>query len=102
MVWRGSAFDFISEEIVLLHDHFLGAYGECNNGSIVGQSLKIENGHYTSQLLVNVTTAMIERSIECVYDDPSNITTGGSLIIITSGNQNNYYICVFTIGVYCS
>ena len=92
-VWRGSAFGCISEEIVLLHDHLLGAYGECNNGSIVGQSLKIKNGHYTSQLSVNITTTMIGKSIECIHDDPSSITTVGSLIITTSGNRINQSRC---------
>ena len=64
-VWRGSALDCVHEEIVLLHSHFTsenGAYGVCNNGSIVGRSLPTQNGsYYTSQLSVTVSLVWLGR-----------------------------------------
>ena len=47
-VWRGSAFDCPSSEISLLHSAYAEGsvlcahYGECNNGSIIAQSLSVE------------------------------------------------------------
>ena len=55
-----------------------GAYWECNNEWL--QSLKIEKEHwlyFTAIILVNATTAVIEKSIECTYvhDDPDDMST---------------------------
>ena len=92
-VWRGSALDCLHEEIVLLHSHFTsenGAYGVCNNGSIVGRSLPTQNGsYYTSQLNVTVSPSMIGKSITCVHDDSmGNINIIGSLNISVSGERS--------------
>ena len=85
-VWQGSAFDCKIREITLRHRLFTyGVAGECNNGSIVAQSLREQDGLYTSQLNVTFTTALIGKSIECVYDSLVNTSTVGSLNITTSG-----------------
>ena len=55
-VWRGTAFscENSNDEIVLLHSQFVnGTLGTCNNGTIVGQDIRVENDtYYTSQLSV--------------------------------------------------
>ena len=56
-LWDGTAFDCDENGILLRHDQFTsGGIGQdCNNGAIVGQSLRAENDCYTSEL--NVTTS---------------------------------------------
>lgn len=55
----------------------------CNNGNIVGWIVRVENGVYTSQLNVMLTSDIVGRSIECAYDNGTihkigslNLTTG--------------------------
>ena len=92
-VWEGSAFNCLSNEITLLHRQFLeSARGQCNSGSIVGHSLRIDNGSYlvyTSQLNVTVSSDMIGKSIECFYDDQSGIkeVVGNLNITLSSGED---------------
>lgn len=84
-VWRGSAFNCTSQEIILLHRHFdsvNGAYGICNNGSIVAQSVRVNNGHYTSRLTVTFNSDLIGKSVECIHDDIVNITYVGARNIV--------------------
>ena len=70
-VWTGTAFDCPNNEITLLHSSYKsgrhGAFGSCNNGAIVAQSLGVEDSYYTSQLNVKVTTNnnMIGKTIIC-------------------------------------
>ena len=75
-VWRGSALDCIGNEIVLRHRLFTsgGALGECNRGSVLGSSLRLESGSfYVSQLSIRNSTEVIGESIECVLFD-TNVT----------------------------
>ena len=77
-VWSGSAFDCTGGEITLLHSFYEStAYGECNNGSIVAQSLRVENNNtsYTSQLNIAVSADMIGKSVECAYDSGNTETS---------------------------
>ena len=80
-VWRGSAFNCTSSEISLLHSAYaessvLRAYGECNNGSMIAQSLSIADSMwYTSQLNITLSADVIGKSVECHYDDSSTITS---------------------------
>ena len=91
--WRGSAFDCPRGEIILRHRFFSldgedSEAGVCNNGSIVGQSLRVQDGQYSSQLNVTVTADMIGRSVECVYADGGNSTIVGSLNVTSSGKKS--------------
>ena len=93
-VWHGSVFDCASGEISLLHSFYESteshAYGECNNGSIVAQSLRVENIMcYASQLNITVNADMVGKNIECIYDDGNTVTSQlvGALNI-TRGNSN--------------
>ena len=93
-VWKGTAFDCpsSSHEIILLHSRFKnerGTHKACNNGTIVGQSLRVENTSYTSQLNVTVSSNMIGESIKCVHDDGKVATSvESSTIIPTTGTYN--------------
>ena len=95
-VWRGSAIDCPGGEINLLHRLYndtethisIHAYGECSNGSIVAQGVRIENGTYISQLNVSVSTDMIGRSIQCFEDTTYSTLLVGSAIISTSGKDS--------------
>ena len=61
-----------SNNIVLLHSQFassMGTLGTCNDGAIIGWSVAVDNGCFTSQLNVTVNVELEERYIECVYDD---------------------------------
>ena len=86
-LWRGSAFDCASSsnEISLLHNLHMNnnalarANGVCNNGSIVAQILRVDNGSiYVSQLNVTVSDSVVGKTIECnyiIYDNESTVTT---------------------------
>ena len=84
-VWRGSAFDCRNNDISLINSRFESgtATGECNNGSIVGQSINC----YTSQLNITVSSDMIGKNIECVHDN-STETIIGTLTIATAGETS--------------
>ena len=83
-VWQGSAFDCLIDEIYLLHRLFAeNARGECNDGSIVAQSLRVETIRTISRLNITVSDDLIGKNTACVHDDLSNIITVGSLIIPT-------------------
>ena len=69
-VWQGSAFDCqeSNDEISLRHSEFTSSeYRACNNGTIVGQGIKVEGNSYTSQL--TVSTKSYKGIIECIYDN---------------------------------
>ena len=85
-VWRGSAFDCRNNDISLIHSRFESgtATGECNNGSIVGQSIKVEGNCYTSQLNITVSSDMIGKNIDCVHDNLAE-TVIGTLTIAAAG-----------------
>ena len=86
-VWRGSALDCISNDITLWHRQFVseGARGECNEGSITGNSLRVEGSFYVSKLRVKVSPEVIGESIECLHDGMNTTTIGYSLISATTG-----------------
>ena len=92
-VWQGTALNCeVGTVINLLHSEFIsqeGAFGNCNDGGIVGCSLRIENNRYTSQLGVVVTNDMSGETIECVYDNGATTTEIGnySINLTSTGNQ---------------
>ena len=86
-VWQGTAFDCLSNEITLLHNRFNnGTVGVCNNGAVVGKSIGIKNGCYTSQLTFKLSTDMIGESVVCIHDDTTTNThmIGSSTRIVTT------------------
>ena len=93
-VWRGTVFNcpLSDHEVVLLHSRFesdTGTFRTCNNGAIVGQSLRVEdNSRYISQLNVTVSSDMIGESIECAHDHGGTTESdviGSSILSTISG-----------------
>ena len=90
-VWRGTVLNctMSDHEIVLLHSRFesdRGTLRTCNNGAIVGQSLRVENNScYTSQLNITVSPEMIGETIECAHDHGTTNTIGSLTINTTEG-----------------
>ena len=87
-VWQGTALNCRGNEITLVHRQFTsdeGAFGECNDGSIVGRSIKVENGYYTSQLRVRVNSDVIGESIVCLHDHTRTTQIGHLTINATTG-----------------
>ena len=79
-VWHGSAFDCGggNDEIGLRHSQYSseqGASGTCNNGDILVQTIGVDNSnHYISQVNVNVTSEMHNKTIECDREDFYRVT----------------------------
>ena len=91
-MWKGSAFNctMSDNEIVLLHSRFeqdVRTHKTCNNGTITGEAIKVEERYYTSQLHVTVGLDMIGESIECANDDGVTMPIGSSTIAITTGRS---------------
>ena len=93
-IWQGSALDKCEvQEISLRHDRFtepMGARESCNNNFIIGQSLRVENGCYTSELNVTVTLDDDGKTIECAYYNVTEATTIGLLNISLTGKTFVY------------
>ena len=92
-IWRGSALGKCEvQEISLRHDRFtelMGARESCNNNSIVGQSLGVENRRYSSQLNVTATLDKIGKTIECAYYNITESNTVGLLNITLTGKSTS-------------
>ena len=75
------------QKIILWHRLFdIGTSGVCNNGTIVGQSLRAENGSYTSQFNITVSSELIGETIECAHDNGSITSPVGHLKISRTSN----------------
>ena len=96
-MWKGSAFDcaMSDNEIVLLHSRFEQdthrTHKTCNNGTIAGEAIKVEESYYTSQLHVTVGLDVIGESIECANDDGVTMTIRSLMVTITTGNVMGAY-----------
>ena len=80
-VWRGTALNCPSDEIVLLHRRFTesdGAIRSCNNGATVAQSLSVQDNLYTSQLNVTIVPNVAGKSIICLYDGMGDGTSSNA------------------------
>ena len=65
-VWHGTAFNCPSNEITLRHSQFdrVHAIGECNQGDICAHAESNgSNNRYTSRLIVNVTSALNDKTV---------------------------------------
>ena len=90
-LWRGGAFhcqDRAAMEFSVLHYRYSlpeGVNQSCNDGAIVGRSVKVENDtnslSYTSQLDVELTSDLLSTWIECAYDSGTEEAVVGSLNI---------------------
>ena len=58
--------------------------GSCNNGAIFGRLARVENGSYTSQLTVSVSSGMIGSNISCFHEIEANTTLIDTLLMTTT------------------
>ena len=85
-VWRGSAF-MSCDYIALLHSQFdQSTYGICNNGALIGNSVRVENGSYTSQLNITISRELDKTSIECIHDNHTQLLSVGMSTLELKGN----------------
>ena len=73
-VWQGTIFDGCqNEKITLRHSGFTSGtviQESCEmRGPVVGRSLSVAGGSYTSQLLVNITEELSGKTIECANEN---------------------------------
>ena len=98
-VFLGSAFDCKNSrnEIRLLHNRYnrtTGTNGTCNNGAIMGHSLRFEDNHYISQLHITVSYDLVG-TVECIHDNGTTTKTVGNYsipLITTDGNGEDLNI----------
>lgn len=81
-VWSGSAFTCAGGEIILLHSDFpSGTSGECSDAiTAYSNGPRVESECYTSQLRVNVSSEMNNKTITC---SGSGIV-GETFLLVTS------------------
>ena len=98
-VWQGAqVFDCpnFSNQILLRHNSFgSSVMGECNAGSIVGRSLRVDGNRYTSQLSIEYNEHLNGSNITCAHDDGFTISSRLSLMITQNmiGNRYCFNIC---------
>ena len=86
-VWRGSVFDCDehANQIPLRHSQFEHgvAVGLCNNGRIIGSSLRSVDHTFTSQLSVqlDIDSTLNGRTVACVHNNGSHETAVGNYTI---------------------
>ena len=78
-----------SDQLGLQHGKFdEGVVEHCNNGAVVGRSLKSENGSYTSQFNITVSSEQLLAGgmIECLHDNGTHVSdsvVGAANITVT-------------------
>ena len=84
-MWQGSGVFNCpnhNNEIILRHINFdSSVLGECNDGAIVGESLRVNGSSYTSQLNIIYKEEYAGKNVTCSYDDGTSITPFSSTII---------------------
>ena len=97
-VWTGNLFECPGNTIVLRHQEYGSAIGECNNGAVIARSIGVLdiNGSrcFSSQLTVTINIEMNNKTVTCLYSNGTtepvvdalkiNITTGIIIIIMSS------------------
>lgn len=88
-LWNGTAFDCPTNEIILRNSRFStgGISDDCNNGAITGQSVRVDNNCYTSQLNVAVSASLNNKTVRCTLNsnDGTAITVGEASLTVISG-----------------
>jgi hypothetical protein len=78
-VWEGSALENCSDgSITLRHSQFsnrLTINKTCGaTGQVIGQAISVENGSYTSKLIIEDTQQIIGNQIVCTMGGDNNVT----------------------------
>ena len=96
-MWQGSGFNcpLSGNEILLSHNNFQGGTTRtCNNGDIIGRSVRMMDNYYTSQLAISYTIGLDGSTIECMRTGgtAATMTIGSSVLFTTTGSFfNNSY-----------
>ena len=71
-----------SNELVLYHQKFdEGTTASCNNHTVTGRSVSVENNTYISQFNIEFSLELIGETIECIHDDGAlTFVVGNSMI----------------------
>jgi hypothetical protein len=88
-VWNGSAFNCpaTNNDIHFFHSSS-GIETTCNDGAIVGRTIRAENNTYISQLTVSVSTEMISMNVSCFHDSgATQELIGSSRLTLSRGNS---------------
>lgn len=113
-IWTGTGFRNCPgnvDRIILRHNQFSslgGAIGTCNSGTIVGQSIGVQDADcYISQLDVFVTSDIVGTTIVCSHDNGSAefMEVGRSTLTTTTGTIINYTThaaCTFNLVCACA
>ena len=106
-VWKGSIVDDhcqnSNHELKLSHAHYNSSeetHISCDYGSIFGRIVGVENNTYTSQLIVNLTYSVTQKSIECIHDNGSSETSVGSINITLGMPTSITHLLQFCIQVF--
>ena len=92
--WKGTAFNCPA----LLHSQFNTALSEtCTGGAITAESIGVVDNCYTSRLMVNVSPALNETTVECTL---SGATVVGSRTLLIAGMGKCTYIYVVVINLW--
>ena len=63
--------------------------GDCNDGAIVGQSLRVEDDCYTSQLSVTISLDLNNKTVRCVHRSSVGTNTiDESTLTVISGKYS--------------
>ena len=88
-IWQGTIFNGCQNENIILRHSLFNTSGivmhtSCGTkGPVVGRSVSVAGGSFTSQLLVNITDDLIGETIECANE--SGQIVGSEQIDIPSG-----------------
>ena len=90
-LWSGTAFDCATNEndIILRHNEFNSSTsGECNQGDITAQSVRVQDNRFISQLNVTVSNELNNKTVKCSTTN-SMVTVGESRIRVIQGMLDN-------------
>ena len=82
--WRGTAFSCSATSNVIVLANVLfnaGVSGTCTNGAITAEGVGVVDNCYTSRLMVTVSPALNETTVECAMS-LSGVGVGNSILLI--------------------
>ena len=102
-IWQGTLFDLCQDgSITLRHTQFRNGRGTtrlCGSSGVVnGRGIGVEGDVYTSQLTINVSSEMQGKTVACVHNNGSSMTTvGSSQILLTTGKAMIFVVLIFLL-----
>ena len=95
-IWQGTIFNGCQNENIILRHSLFNTSGivmhtSCGTkGPVVGRSVSVAGGSFTSQLLVNINEYLIGKTIECANESGQII--GSEHINKPSGTRDCYFL----------